>query len=157
MLNGSKNAVYCAVTLFTVYSVWMAISKIAEEGGLCDKLSTLLKKPIKRIFKTDDGEAVKCVSMNVVCNILGLGGAATPFAIRAINRFNGKNNAFAMRLLFIINAASVQIIPTTVIALRASYNSVSPSDIFIPSLICSGGCLALSLLIFLVTEKVWQR
>ncbi|MBO5327893.1 MAG: hypothetical protein J6B04_01825 [Clostridia bacterium] len=90
MLNGSKNAVYCAVTLFTVYSVWMAISKIAEEGGLCDKLSTLLKKPIKRIFKTDDGEAVKCVSMNVVCNILGLGGAATPFAIRAINRFNGK-------------------------------------------------------------------
>lgn len=157
MLSGAENSLKSAVTLFCIYAVWMGVSKVAEDAGLCEKGAKLLKPAVKKIFKTNDAEAAKNVSMNVVCNVLGLGGAATPFAVKAITNFDKEGNDFAQRLLFVLNATTLQIIPTTVIALRAAEGSQNASDIFLPTLICSLACTAVSVAIFLITERICRK
>ena len=95
--------------------------------------------------------------MNLSCNLLGLGGAATPYAVKAIGELEKEKNYFAQKLLFVINATSVQILPTTVIALRASAGSVAAADIFLPSLICTAVSTFTGVLLFIITQKAGKR
>ena len=154
LLSGGTNALKCALTLFTVYAVWMGLSAVAEEARLTEKAAKLLSPLCRKAFKTDDPEAVKCLSMNISCNLLGIGGAATPYGVRAIEALEKKKNYFAQNLLFIINATSIQIIPTTVIALRAAAGSASAHDIAIPSLIATIVSTSLAVTIFVLIEKL---
>lgn len=133
VLAGGENALKCALTLFCIYAFWMGLSSVAEEARLTHSVAKLLTPVCKKLFKTRDGEAVKNITMNLGCNLLGIGGAATPYAVAAINRLEGEKNYFAQNLLFIINATSIQLIPATVIALRSSLGSTSPHDITLPS------------------------
>ena len=94
--------------------------------------------------------------MNLSCNLLGIGGAATPYAVKAIGELEKEKNGYAQKLLFVINATSIQILPTTVIALRASAGSVSPSDIFLPSLICTAVSTLTAVLLFVAGNKIWR-
>lgn len=137
VLAGGENAVSCALTLFCIYAFWMGLSAVAEEAKLTRSVAKLLTPFCSKLFKTNDGEAVKNIAMNLGCNLLGIGGAATPFAVSAIKRLEGEKNYFAQDLLFIINATSIQLIPATVIALRASLGSASPHDITLPSLLAT--------------------
>ncbi|MBE7088507.1 MAG: hypothetical protein E7370_03180 [Clostridiales bacterium] len=161
MIDGAKGALNCAVTLFCIYAVWMGISKIAEDAGLCQKISRRFTPFIKKFFATKSTGAAKDISMNITCNLLGLGGAATPFAVSAIQKLDSENNDFAKKLLFVLNATSVQIFPATVIALRASLNSQSPADIFIPSLIATAVCTVSAVALFLLFNKIgagiWRK
>ncbi|MDE7300701.1 MAG: nucleoside recognition protein [Clostridia bacterium] len=154
LLDGGTNALKCAVTLFTVYAVWMGLSAVAEDSKLTQKAARLLSPVCRKAFKTDDPEAVKCLSMNISCNLLGIGGAATPYGVRAIEALEKKKNYFAQNLLFIINATSIQIIPTTVIALRAAAGSASAHDIVIPSLIATIVSTSVAVTIFVLIEKL---
>ena len=115
-----------------------------------------LKPFIKRIFKSNNDAANENLAMNISCNLLGLGGAATPFAVKAIGELEKENNGFAQKLLFVINATSIQILPTTVIALRASAGSVSPSDIFLPSLICTAISTLTAVGLYLLGNRIWR-
>lgn len=144
VLDGGKNALQCALTLFCIYAFWMGLSCVAEEAKLCNNVSRLFKKPCMRLFKTTDESATKNTAMNLTCNLIGIGGAATPFAVAAIADFERTNNSHAQNLLFIINATSVQIIPTTVIALRSRLGSVSAHDIWLPTFLTSLLCTALA-------------
>lgn len=137
MLDGAHNAAKFAVTLLCIYVVWMGLSAVAEDSRLTHKMARLLSKPCRKIFRTNNEEAVKDITMNVSCNLLGIGGAATPYAVKAVNALEKDKNDFAQNLLFIINATSIQLIPTTVIALRASAGSVSAADIALPSLLAT--------------------
>ena len=137
LLGGAENAVKMSLTLFCIYAVWMGLSALAEKSGLSKSMAKGLKPLSKKIFGTDNDVANECIAMNISCNLLGLGGAATPYAVKAIGELEKESNGFAQKLLFVINATSIQILPTTVIALRASAGSVSASDIFFPSLICT--------------------
>ena len=85
-----------------------------------------------------------------------LGGAATPYAVKAVGELEKQKNSFAQKLLFVINATSIQILPTTVIALRASAGSAAASDIFLPSLICTFVSTAAAVLLFLIGNKIWR-
>ena len=161
LIDGAKGATQCALTLFCIYAVWMGVSKIAEDAGLCQKISRRFTPLIKRVFKVSGQDAAKDISMNITCNLLGLGGAATPFAVSAMQKLDSENNDFAKKLLFVLNATSVQIFPTTVIALRASLNSQNPADIFIPSLISSAVCTVSAVTLFLLFNKIgaeiWRK
>lgn len=137
LLNGGTKAAECCLTLLCIYAVWMGLSAVAEDCRLTNKAAKLLSKPCKKLFKTDDYEAVKDISMNLSCNLLGIGGAATPYAVKAVNALEKDKNEFAQNLLFIINATSVQLIPTTVITLRAAAGSAAAYDIALPSLIAT--------------------
>ncbi len=95
--------------------------------------------------------------MNLSCNLIGIGGAATPYAVKAIGELEKEGNSFAQKLLFIINATSIQIVPTTVITLRAAAGSISPSDIFLPSLICTIVSTATAVTLYLLYDKLTKK
>lgn len=156
LLGGAESAAKMALTLFCIYAVWMGLSSLAEKSGLSKCIAKGLKPVAKRVFRTDSEEAGEFLTMNLSCNLLGLGGAATPYAVKAIGELEKEKNTFAQKLLFVINATSIQILPTTVIALRASAGSASPSDIFLPSLICTAISTSVAVILFLLGNKLWR-
>lgn len=156
LLGGAEDAVKMSLTLFCIYAVWMGLSKLAEKSGLSRAMARGLKPISRRVFRTDDEAANENLAMNISCNLLGLGGAATPYAVKAIGELEKEKNTFAQKLLFVINATSIQILPTTVIALRAGAGSGSPADIFLPSLICTAVSTALGVLLFVAGSKIWR-
>ena len=156
LLGGAESSVKMALTLFCIYAVWMGLSKLAEKSGLSKSIAKGLKPVTRKIFKTDSEAANENLAMNISCNLLGLGGAATPYAVKAIGELEKQNNSFAQKLLFVINATSIQILPTTVIALRTSAGSASASDIFVPSLICTAVSTLVAVGLFLLGRKIWR-
>ena len=156
LLGGAESAAKMSLTLFCIYAVWMGLSKLAEKSGLSKQMARGLKPITRRVFKTDDETANENLAMNVSCNLLGLGGAATPFAVKAIGELEKQGNSFAQKLLFVINATSIQILPTTVIALRAGAGSAAAADIFLPSLICTAVSTGLAVALYLAWNKLWR-
>ena len=156
LMDGGKNSVNMALTLFTVYAVWMGLSKLCERSGISRGIANALGPVASRIFKTDSFIATENLAMNISCNLLGLGGAATPYAVKAIGELEKEGNFFAQKLLFVINATSIQILPTTVIALRAGAGSASAADIFLPSLICTAVSTLLACTLFITGNKLWH-
>lgn len=154
LLGGAESAAKMALTLFCIYAVWMGLSALAEKSGLSRGAARALKPLTGRIFKTRSDAACQNLAMNISCNLLGLGGAATPYAVSAIAELEKEHNSFAQKLLFVINATSIQILPTTVIALRASAGSLSPSDIFLPSLVCTAVSTLLAVILYLAGNKI---
>ncbi len=157
LLGGAENAAQMGLTLFCIYAVWMGLSNLAEKSGLSRGAAKLLKPMTRRIFKTNSDSAGENLAMNLSCNLLGLGGAATPYAVKAIGELEKEKNGFAQKLLFVINATSVQILPTTVIALRASAGSISAADIFLPSLICTAVSTFTGVLLYIITQKIGKK
>lgn len=153
LLGGAESAAKMALTLFCIYAVWMSLSRLAEKSGFSKGAARLLTPLTRRVFKTDNPAACENIAMNLSCNLLGVGGAATPFAVKAIAELEKDKNDFAQKLLFVINATSIQILPSTVIALRAGAGSVAAFDIFLPSLICTAISTACGVFLFLVFEK----
>ena len=138
MIDGVSGAINLVIKLTAIYSIWLSLLKILERTGLDKKLSRLLHPVIKRLFKGESPEAYKWISINLASNMLGMGGASTPAGIKAMEKMQRGDKATAnMELLVVINATSIQLIPATVIALRASWNSASPSSIILPTLISS--------------------
>lgn len=113
--------------------------KIAQKTTLINKLTHVLK-PIMKILFPDIKEtdpAHKEISMNMVANILGLGNAATPLGLKAMTTMQKENSkkdtlTNSMAMFIIVNTASIQIIPTTVIAIRSSLGSNNPTSIILP-------------------------
>jgi spore maturation protein A len=157
LLTGSLNAAKCALTLFCIYAVWLGLSAVAEDAGISKGLARLMKPVCKKIFKSDNEQALQNISMNLSCNLLGIGGAATPFAVKAIKELESEHNAYAQNMLFIINATSVQIIPTTVIALRVAFGSVNASDIVLPSLLATALSTALAAGLYATINKFAKK
>lgn len=157
LLDGGHNALKCALTLTCIYVAWMGLSAVAEDCKLTEKAAKLLSRPCRKLFKTKSDEAVKDVAMNISCNLLGIGGAATPYAVKAVNAFEEENNSFAQNLLFIINATSIQLIPGTVIALRAAAGSAAAYDITLPSLIATFVSTGIGAGAYLIINKLKFR
>ena len=138
MIDGVSGAINLVIKLTAIYSIWLSLLKILERTCLDKRLSRLLHPVIKRLFKGESPEAYKWISINLASNMLGMGGASTPAGIKAMEKMQKGDKATAnMELLVVINATSIQLIPATVIALRASWNSASPSSIILPTLISS--------------------
>lgn len=157
MLDGGLNAAKCVLTLFCIYAVWMGLSAVAEDCRLTEKAARLLSPACRKLFKTDNKEAIKSIAMNVSCNLLGIGGAATPYGVKAVEALEKDKNTFAQNLLFIINATSIQLIPTTVIALRAAAGSTAAHDITFPSLIATLISTLTGATLYIAASKISAR
>lgn len=153
LMDGARSAAEAGLTLFCVYAVWMGLTAIAEAGGITRGMAKLLRPACRKIFKSGSDEACEAAAMNLTCDLLGAG-ASTPFAVKAIAAWQREGNDYAQKLLFIINAAGFQLIPSTVIALRAGFGSATAADIFLPSLICSAVTLILSAALFIGGYKL---
>ena len=156
LLGGAEKALYLSATLFCIYAVWMGLSRLAEKSGLSRAAARGLKPLSKKLFKTKNEIALEAIAMNLSCNLLGIGGAATPYAVKAAGELEKDGNDFAQKLLFIINATSIQIIPTTVIALRADAGSLSAADIFLPSLLCTAFSTLFAVTVYIFGRKLWR-
>lgn len=144
IFNGAKEAVTLCIGLISILVFWLGIMKIAEDAGLLNKLSNLFRPLITRLFPEvpHDHPALGYILSNMMANLFGLGNAATPLGIKAMEemkRLNGgKKEASRSMITFLaINTSSITLIPTTVIAIRINYNSASPTDIVGPTLIAT--------------------
>lgn len=135
MTKGGEKAIALSLSLLSVYCVWMGITEIADKSGLTAKLSSLLKKPISFLFPLADEETRKYISVNLGANLLGLGGVATPAGISATTLMANRGDDEGITALFVLASTSIQILPATVIGLRQRAGSVSPADIFLPTLL----------------------
>ena len=139
IFESADNAVNLTITLFGTLCFWNGIMQIAMKSSLVETISKLLNPIIKLLFpEIKKGEKVhKEISMNMTANMLGLGNAATPLGLKAMQSMQEENPqkdrlSNSMLMFIVINTASIQIIPTTVIAIRNSLNSADPSRIIFP-------------------------
>ena len=124
---------------------WCGVMNIAENSGLTSKVAKLLNPILKKIFKesSHSDEAMGAIVMNLTANMFGLSNAATPLGIKAmseLNKINKEKDGRAsndMALFLVINAACIQLIPSTVISIRAAAGSSEPASIIIPAIICT--------------------
>ena len=135
-ITSAGSAVELAIGLVGVMALFLGLMKIAEAGGLLTILARLLRPMMTRLFPSvpPDHPAMGAMILNFSANILGLGNAATPFGIRAMQELNKLNPhpgtaTNAMALFLAINTSSITILPTGVIALRASLGSAEPAAI----------------------------
>lgn len=157
LLGGAEKTATTALTLFCIYAVWMGLSRVAEKSGFSRIAAKGLKPVAKRLFKTENEVALENAAMNLSCNLLGIGGAATPYAVKAVDALEKDKNDYAQKLLFVINATSIQLIPSTVIALRTAAGSGAAFDIFLPSLVCTVISTAAGVLLFWAFEKLSKK
>ena len=137
MLSGAEKAATLSLSLLAIYCVWLGFFKVLEKSGLSYKLSSAVFPLAKKLFRSDDKEAVYLASCNLSANLLGLPGAPTPLGIKAVEKFCAAKNKYASDMLFVLNATSLQLLPTTVIALRLAAGSSSAADILPPTLIAT--------------------
>lgn len=136
VFNSAEQTVELCLTMFGTLCLWNGIMKIAVKTSLIDKLTHILKPLISFIFPEikNDEKINKEISMNMVANILGLGNAATPLGLKAMDSMQKINKdksklSDSMAMFILVNTASLQIIPTTVISIRSSLNSGNPTKI----------------------------
>lgn len=139
IFDSAASAVQLSITFLGTMCLWSGMMQIATETTLIDKLTKLLNPVMRFLFPTiKKGESVhKEISMNMVANILGLGNAATPLGLKAMKSMQKENPkkdtlTDSMAMFIIINTASIQLIPTTVIAIRSSLGSSNPTGIILP-------------------------
>ncbi len=153
MLAGGEKAATLSLSLLAVYCVWLGFFKVLEKSGLAGKLSNAVFPLAKKLFRTNDKEAVYLASCNLSANFLGLPGAPTPLGVKAVEKFYAAKNRYAADMLFVLNATSLQLLPTTVIALRLAAGSQSAADIFLPTLIATLFSSLLGATLVAITRK----
>lgn len=136
ILRYARIAVELAIGLIGIMALWLGIMRIAEQSGLITKLASVLKPLTTRLFPDvpADHPAMGAMIMNISANMLGLANAATPLGLKAMEELNKLNRKLgtatdAMCTFLVINTSNVQLIPATVIAIRAATGSSNPTEI----------------------------
>src|SRR6266576_1608751 len=134
--DGAKTAVTIALGLIGIMALWLGVMRLAERAGLVQKIARALRPVMQRLFPDvpDDHPAMGAMLMNMAANMLGLGNAATPLGLRAMRDLEALNPrpdvaSNAMCTFLAINTSSVQLIPTTAIAILVAAGSTRPTAI----------------------------
>ncbi len=158
-VSGAKDAVTLSLSLCGMICLWSGVMELMRRAGLSEKLSRLMRPVLSRLYPTaaKDSETMDALSANVSANLLGLGNAATPAGIKAavgLKRLSGLSSASdELCLLVVMNTASIQLLPTTVASLRASFGAASPFDI-LPAVWLSS---MISVTAGILAAKLFQR
>ena len=162
-LSGAQSGITLTLSMAGGICLWSGVAELLRHCGATSKLAQLLRQPLGMLFPTtkNDPELAGYLSANVCANFLGLGNAATPMGIQAVQCMSRQNsNGIAtdeMCRLIVLNTASIQLIPATVAAIRAELGAASPFDI-LPAVwltsLCSAG---LGICAAVVLGKVWKN
>ncbi len=135
IFESAQEAVTLSIGLISVLVFWLGIMKIAEKAGILKVLARLLKPIVVKLFPDipPGHPAMGYIISNFTANIFGLGNAATPMGIKAMEQMkqlSGTETATRSMITFLaLNTSSLTLVPTTVIAIRMQYNSISPTEI----------------------------
>ena len=164
LFDGAASAVKLTLSLAGTLCFWSGVIRVTEECGLSDRLSALFRPLLRLLFPeaAGDEEARASISGNLTANLLGLGNAATPFGLKAISRLArmervpGRASDEMCRLV-VCNAASLQLIPTTVAAVRLAAGCERPFDILPAVWLCSIVALCVGLGMCAVLRRIWRE
>ncbi len=138
LLDAASDSATLCLSLLSTYAVWLGLMKVWDKSGVSRAVSNLLRPIAKKLFKTNDSETLDAVCMNASVNMLGISGAATPYGIRSARLLDKAPHAeYSSAMLFVINATSIQILPTSIIGVRVALHSSNPTDIVLPTLLTS--------------------
>jgi spore maturation protein A len=143
-IESAGKAVTFSIGLAGVLALWLGLMKVAEEAGLVRAIARVFRPVLRLLFPSVPAghPALGAIVMNLGANVLGLGNAATPFGLKAMQELEGLNPhkgtaSDAQAMLVALNTASVQLVPATVIALRTAAGSAAPAEILGPTLLAS--------------------
>lgn len=161
-MDSAQSAVMVCIGLLGVMCLWTGLMKIAEKSGLIRSISRVVRPVLVYLFPDipKDHPALGAIVMNLVANFLGLGNAATPLGIKAMNELQklnkGKKSATdAMCMFLVLNTAAIQLVPATIIALRTSEGSKNPAEIIVCIWIASICATIMGVIAAKLLSKVW--
>lgn len=141
--KGCKDSVELCASLLGIMCFWTGLAKIAENSGLIGVFARVLRPIMRLLFPKlkADGAAARAIVMNIVANFFGMGNAATPLGINAMKELDklneGDEASDEMCTFAVINTASFQLIPSTLISLRQAFGSTEPGIVIVPVWIVS--------------------
>lgn len=155
-LEGANNAVRISISLIAIITFWLGIMKLAEEAGLVRTIAWLVRPLMRFLFPgvPRDHPAMGAIVMNLSANILGLGNAATPMgliAMQELQKLNPRKDTAseAMCTFLGLNTSCVTLIPATIIGIRVAYGSADPTEIVGPTIIAT----TLSMVVAVVVDR----
>ena len=166
--EGAGSAVQLIISLAGMMCLWSGIIRVLKAAGLMDFLTRIISPVLKILLpqtyslkkqgNADADSALQSVSANIGANILGIGNAATPLGIDAMKKLNSLNISSGDMIMFVVlNCASLQIIPTTLIALRSAARSANVFEIMPAVWICSLAVTAFAVMITKIMLKIFRR
>jgi len=163
--DAASAAVVIVIEICGIVCLWMGLLKVAEASGLVKKMAKLISPLVSRIFPDvpKDHPAFFAMIMNIAANMLGLGNAATPFGLKAMEHLQelnpDKDRATPAMITFLaINTAGITLLPTLVISLRAAAGSMAPGNIILATIIASSiGTVCVLLLDWLCRRRDQRR
>lgn len=159
-LNSAKKSIEILLSFAGIMCMWSGFLEVAKEGGALDLLTKMINPILNLLFPKlkNQKEAKKQISANISANLLGVGNAATPAGINAMCELDkiNKNPLYAseeMCIFTVINSASIQLVPTTIIAIRSGLLSKNPMSVILPIWISSAVSLVLAVLLMKLILK----
>ncbi|MDD3831666.1 MAG: hypothetical protein PHW00_03295 [Clostridia bacterium] len=137
IMSACTQSLSLCLSLCCVYCFWLGMFNILTQCGAVEWLSRILNPIVNKLYGNVNKEAQQYICLNLSANLLGVSNASTPSAVKAVNHiYKGETHLTRpTAMLLVINATGMQLIPTTVISLRASAGSINASDIILPTLI----------------------
>lgn len=163
-LESAKTAIELCIGLLGIMCLWTGLMGIAEKSGMVRRIARLVKPIMTFLFPgiPRNNPAVGSIVMNLVANFLGLGNAATPLGIKAMGELqkinpNRDTASNSMIMFLVLNTAAIQLIPATIIALRAASGSNNPGEIIVPIWIASICASAVGIIAVKLISSVKSR
>jgi spore maturation protein A len=160
ILNSAKISFNMILTMLPIISLWVGIMTIAKDSGLLDKLASFFAPILSFLFPDipKKHESLGLISSNIIINLFGLGNAATPFGLKAMESLQKLNDekdraTRSMITFLVLNTSGLSIIPTTVIALRIMHGSADPMEIIGAVIIAT----LISTIFGLAIDRIWGR
>lgn len=161
IIDSTKISLDMLFKIFPVIALWMGLMKIAETSKLLEKLSNKIAPFLIKIFPDipESHESFSLIASNIIANLFGLGSAATPFGLKAmesLQKLNKKKDTASRSMItfLVLNTSGLTIIPTTIISLRMMYKSINPTHIVVACII-STICATIGGLI--IDRIMWRR
>lgn len=160
-VEGTQAAVELCLSIAGMLCLWTGVMEVMRRSGLAEKLSRLLRPMLRLLFPqvARDRETMDSIAANVSANLLGLGNAATPLGLEAARRMSRRTPGVAsdsLCMLVVCNTASIQLIPTTVAAVRMAAGSATPFDILPAVWVTSALSVATGILAAKLLSRLWR-
>ncbi|MBR6667896.1 MAG: hypothetical protein IKL25_06000 [Clostridia bacterium] len=155
VLESGEQAVKLLLTLLATMTLWSGLMEVVAESGDAARLGRLFRRILKPLFPgLEDDAAWDAISMNLSANLLGLGNAATPAGIEASKRLAalGKTGLRSLGMLLVLDNVGLQLLPTTVIALRQAAGAADPADVWGMTMLVSGTASVAAVLMMRVLQ-----